>query len=177
MRYNDQSDAGRAPMLQVAGNIPYTFWTWKAITYCLKFFVLFNICDQMFLHAWRGYSEYAWGYNEVRPVSLQAHTGSVFGRYPLGATIVDAMDTLLVMGLTEEFEKGRQWIRDSLNMGQMASTETHNKLITGRWSDTSLLFYVLMLLLNGVQYHMFAYFSSHYFCSDIFEALSVIVLC
>lgn len=74
---------------------------------------------QMFLHAWRGYSEYAWGYNEVRPVSLQAHTGSVFGRYPLGATIVDAMDTLLVMGLTEEFEKGRQWIRDSLNMGQM----------------------------------------------------------
>ncbi|EED17652.1 class I alpha-mannosidase 1A [Talaromyces stipitatus ATCC 10500] len=52
-----------------------------------------------FEHAWSGYSEYAMGHDEVRPVS-----GSF--RDPFagwGATLVDALDTLWIMEMKEEF--------------------------------------------------------------------------
>lgn len=32
----------------------------------------------------------------------------------MGATILDALDTLLVMGMIDEYKKARQWIKDSL---------------------------------------------------------------
>lgn len=52
-----------------------------------------------FEHAWSGYTEYALGHDEVRPVS-----GSF--RDPFagwGATLVDALDTLWIMGMKDEF--------------------------------------------------------------------------
>lgn len=66
----------------------------------------------MTLHAWKNYKQYAWGKNELRPLSKKAHTGSVFGTYELGATIVDSMDTLYIMGLEEEYQEGRKWISE-----------------------------------------------------------------
>lgn len=62
------------------------------------------------LHAWDNYKLYAWGKNELRPLSKRPHTGSIFGTYDLGATIVDGLDTLYIMGLAKEFEEGRDWI-------------------------------------------------------------------
>lgn len=47
----------------------------------------------MMKFAWDSYARYAWGYNELRPITKVGHTGSVFGQAPLGATIVDALDT------------------------------------------------------------------------------------
>merc|ERR1719361_2387676 len=38
----------------------------------------------------------------------------------MGATVVDALDTLYIMGMTEEFDKGREWISNNLDMGQMS---------------------------------------------------------
>jgi mannosyl-oligosaccharide alpha-1,2-mannosidase len=32
-----------------------------------------------------------------------------------GATIVDSLDTLLVMGMNEEFHQGLEWIKTSLS--------------------------------------------------------------
>lgn len=61
-------------------------------------------------HAWNNYKLYAWGKNELRPLSKRAHTGSIFGSYDLGATIVDGLDTLYIMGLEEEYQEGRDWI-------------------------------------------------------------------
>ena len=37
----------------------------------------------------------------------------------MGATIVDAMDTLWIMGMLEEFEKGRDWVEQSLDFNHM----------------------------------------------------------
>ncbi len=34
----------------------------------------------------------------------------------MGLTIVDGVDTLLIMGLTEEAQEARQWIANHLNM-------------------------------------------------------------
>jgi mannosyl-oligosaccharide alpha-1,2-mannosidase len=53
----------------------------------------------MFLVSWNQYKKYAWGKDEVKPVSLQAF--DPFAGW--AATLVDALDTLVIMGLKEEF--------------------------------------------------------------------------
>lgn len=73
----------------------------------------------MMRHAWDNYVTYAWGRNELRPVSKRGHSASVFGSSPMGATVVDALDTLYIMGLTEEFERGKVWVSENLDMGQL----------------------------------------------------------
>ena len=73
----------------------------------------------MMMHAWNGYANYAWGANEVKPLSKRGHSASVFGSAQMGATIVDAMDTLYIMGLSEEFAKGREWIEQNLDFNHV----------------------------------------------------------
>jgi mannosyl-oligosaccharide alpha-1,2-mannosidase len=55
---------------------------------------------EAFLHSWRGYKKHAWLQDEVTPIS--GGYKNDFGRR--GATLVDTLDTLLIMGLDEEFE-------------------------------------------------------------------------
>lgn len=64
----------------------------------------------MMEHAWSNYKMYAWGKNELKPISKRAHTGSIFGSYDIGATIIDSLDTLYIMGMKSEFDEGRDWI-------------------------------------------------------------------
>lgn len=49
-----------------------------------------------FRHAWKGYKEYAWGHDELKPVSKSY--GEWFG---LGLTLVDSLDTMYILGLKE----------------------------------------------------------------------------
>lgn len=53
-----------------------------------------------FKHAWSGYSEYAMLHDELAPVTGQVK--NPFNGW--GATLVDALDTLWIMGLKEEFD-------------------------------------------------------------------------
>lgn len=53
-----------------------------------------------FAHAWEGYRKHAWTRDEVAPVS-GAYRSS-FGGW--GATLVDAMDSLWILGFTKDFE-------------------------------------------------------------------------
>lgn len=71
---------------------------------------------EMMRHAWDNYVKYAWGMNELKPISRKAHNNSVFGAAPLGATIVDGLDTLYIMGFHDEFKRGRDWIAEHLNL-------------------------------------------------------------
>lgn len=43
------------------------------------------------------------------------------GNSQLGATIVDALDTLYIMGLHEEFRDGQEWIEQNLDFGVVSS--------------------------------------------------------
>ena len=61
-----------------------------------------------FLRSWEGYKKYAWGHDELKPVSNGA--SDPFNGW--GATIVDALDTLLVMDLPDEYDLARQHVRD-----------------------------------------------------------------
>jgi mannosyl-oligosaccharide alpha-1,2-mannosidase len=55
---------------------------------------------EAFLHSWDGYKKHAWLQDEVTPVTGGFTNG--FGQR--GATLVDTLDTLAIMGLEEEFE-------------------------------------------------------------------------
>lgn len=51
-------------------------------------------------HAWKGYRDIGWGFDEVSPVSGVGKNS--FNGW--GATLVDSLDTLWIMGMKEEFE-------------------------------------------------------------------------
>ncbi|CAG8626260.1 20514_t:CDS:10 [Cetraspora pellucida] len=70
-----------------------------------------------FLHAWKGYTRYAWGYDELLPVSNKGRNN--FNGW--GATIVDALDTMWIMGLKEEFSRSRDFVQ-SVNFTQTNNT-------------------------------------------------------
>lgn len=69
----------------------------------------------MMKFAWDQYSNYAWGHNELKPISRKGHSANIFGNTAFGATIVDGLDTLYIMGLMDEYKKGRDWIATALN--------------------------------------------------------------
>ena len=72
----------------------------------------------MTLLAWSSYEKYAWGENELKPLSRTGHSAGIFGSTPtrLGATIVDGLDTMYLMGFLSEYERGRDWILKNLNL-------------------------------------------------------------
>ena len=54
----------------------------------------------------RSYEEFAWGADEVRPLSK---TG-VNNNGHVGMTLVDSLDTLLLMNMTAEYARAVEWI-------------------------------------------------------------------
>ncbi|WFD34142.1 mannosyl-oligosaccharide 1,2-alpha-mannosidase [Malassezia cuniculi] len=67
-----------------------------------------RLVKNAFIRAWQGYKMYAWGADELRPVSRKPKNN--FNGW--GATIVDTLDTLLVMDLQEEYNYARNHIHD-----------------------------------------------------------------
>jgi mannosidase alpha-like ER degradation enhancer 2 len=65
-----------------------------------------------FLHAWRGYERYAWGHDELRPLSKTARD---WYDEPLYMTQVDALDTLILLGFPREAERTREFVVKNLN--------------------------------------------------------------
>jgi len=97
---------------------------------------------EMMQHAWGGYAKHGWGKNEVRPVSLRGHTASIFGSTSMGATVVDALDTLYIMGMKDEFEKAREWVVENLDFNRMSGDisvfETNIRYVGGLLSAYAL---------------------------------------
>ena len=67
-----------------------------------------------FLHAWNGYRKFAWGHDQVNPVSGTASEFFVDG-HPIGLSIIEALDTLYVMGLDQDLADGVAWIEKNLD--------------------------------------------------------------
>nr|GME16620.1 mannosyl-oligosaccharide 1,2-alpha-mannosidase MNS1-like isoform X1 [Ipomoea batatas] len=65
-------------------------------------------------HAWSSYEKYAWGHDELQPQSKNGVDS--FGG--LGATLIDALDTLYIMGMDEEFQKAKEWVASSLDFNK-----------------------------------------------------------
>ncbi|XP_002737098.1 endoplasmic reticulum mannosyl-oligosaccharide 1,2-alpha-mannosidase-like, partial [Saccoglossus kowalevskii] len=58
-----------------------------------------------FKHAWKGYKLYAWGHDELKPISK-----SYSEWFRLGLTLIDGLDTMYIMGLDEEFKEAKDWV-------------------------------------------------------------------
>ena len=68
-----------------------------------------------FLHAWRGYRRHAWGHDDLAPLGRKPHD---WYAHSLLMTPVDALDTLLLMGLTDEADAARELIATQLDFDQ-----------------------------------------------------------
>uniref|UniRef100_A0A8C0H4V5 alpha-1,2-Mannosidase n=1 Tax=Chelonoidis abingdonii TaxID=106734 RepID=A0A8C0H4V5_CHEAB len=69
---------------------------------------------EMMKHSWDNYKRYAWGLNELKPISKQGHSSNLFGNIQ-GATIVDALDTLYIMEMKDEFKEAKEWVEKNLD--------------------------------------------------------------
>ncbi|CAN6446385.1 unnamed protein product [Victoria cruziana] len=87
---------------------------------------------EAFVHAWAGYRSYALGYDELMPLS---HKGTD-GLGGLGATVVDSLDTAIIMGLDEIVSEAGSWIETHLSKrisekGQVNLFETTIRVLGG----------------------------------------------
>jgi mannosidase alpha-like ER degradation enhancer 2 len=65
-----------------------------------------------FLYAWSSYKQYAWGHDELKPLSQGYRDWYSSSLY---MTPVDALDTMVLMGLSEEADKTRELIAQNLS--------------------------------------------------------------
>ncbi|KAM3251050.1 mannosyl-oligosaccharide 1,2-alpha-mannosidase MNS3 isoform X1 [Capsicum annuum] len=85
-----------------------------------------------FIHAWSGYKAYAMGYDELMPLSRRG----VDGLGGLGATVIDALDTAMIMGADEVVYEAGSWIEKHLpgrieGKGQVNLFETTIRVLGG----------------------------------------------
>jgi mannosyl-oligosaccharide alpha-1,2-mannosidase len=84
--------------------------------------------------AWRNYVELAFGHDQIKPVSGGAEEFFLPDGPGLGLTIVEALDTLYVMGLDSELEEGVRWIENNLHFdidGEVQVFETNIRMVGG----------------------------------------------
>ncbi len=70
---------------------------------------------QQYLHAWNSYHQYAWGHDELNPISLKPHDW--YGP-SLHMTEIDGLDTMLLMGLKEQADETRNDLDQNLSFNQ-----------------------------------------------------------
>ncbi|MFZ0453377.1 MAG: glycoside hydrolase family 47 protein [Ignavibacteriaceae bacterium] len=74
-----------------------------------------------FLHAWNGYKEYAWGHDELKPLSKSYRD---WYKVSLYMTPVDAFDTMVLMGLKKQADEAKELILNHLSFDQDISVKT-----------------------------------------------------
>eukprot|EP00118_Oscarella_pearsei_P025969 m.309134 g.309134 ORF g.309134 m.309134 type:complete len:598 (+) comp45568_c0_seq1:60-1853(+) len=87
----------------------------------------------MVKHAWDNYAKYAWGSNELKPISKRGHSANIFGSSSFGATIIDSLDTLYIAGLMDDFNKAKDWVAKelSVDLGESVSVFEANIRFVG----------------------------------------------
>ena len=73
------------------------------------------MCEKVKLaaqHAWKGYKDYAWGADDLKPLTKKPH---IWYKHSLLMTPVDAFDTFTMLGLTTEAKEARDLILSKLD--------------------------------------------------------------
>ena len=86
-----------------------------------------------FLHAWNGYKQFAWGFDEVKPVSGMPSDFFIPG-HSFGLSIIEALDTLYVMELDDELHACVGWLRTHLDFdidGNVQMFEAVIRMVAG----------------------------------------------
>ena len=66
-----------------------------------------------FRHAWKAYRKYAWGKDELKPVSRSSNDW-----FNLGLTLIDSLDSMWLMGLEDDFYEAVDWVRFDMKIAQ-----------------------------------------------------------
>src|SRR3954451_16881309 len=83
--------------------------------------------------AWRNYREHAWGKDQIKPISGGFESFPLKNHH-LGLSLIEALDTLWIMGLDEEFREGVEWVKANLHFdvdGEVSVFETSIRLVGG----------------------------------------------
>jgi ER degradation enhancer, mannosidase alpha-like 2 len=91
-----------------------------------------------FLHAWNGYEKYAWGHDDLKPLSKTYHD---WYAQPLLMTPVDSLDTMILMGLKGEANHTREYIASNLSFDKDISVQNFEitiRLLSGLLSSYQL---------------------------------------
>ena len=83
--------------------------------------------------AWGNYRAHAWGKDDFRPVSGGNKSFPLKDRH-LGLSLIEAMDTLWVMGLDQEFADALDWVKANADFdvdGEVSVFETEIRLVGG----------------------------------------------
>ncbi|KAI3479386.1 hypothetical protein L1887_58591 [Cichorium endivia] len=95
-----------------------------------------------FNHSWSAYRRDAWGYDEYHPISQHGSNLSGKEGQGIGYTIVDTLDTLILLGLKDEYEEARDWVQNELSWdvpGRMNVFETTIRTLGGLLSAAALI--------------------------------------
>ena len=83
--------------------------------------------------AWDHYRRLAWGKDEIKPISGTVSSFPLKGHH-LGLTLIEALDTLWVMGLDAQFAEGVDWVKAHADFdvdGEVSVFETSIRLVGG----------------------------------------------
>lgn len=84
--------------------------------------------------AWDQYKAHAWGKDEIKPVSGTFSSFPLKNGRHLGLSLIEALDTLWVMGLDSRFQDGVDWVKAHLDVdvdGDVSVFETSIRLVGG----------------------------------------------
>ncbi|KIY69270.1 glycoside hydrolase family 47 protein [Cylindrobasidium torrendii FP15055 ss-10] len=85
-----------------------------------------------FKNAWGAYERDAMGCDEYHPISKKGSNLTEAGG--IGYTVVDALDTIMMMGLKEEYARARKWVEEKLDFekdGEFNTFETTIRVLGG----------------------------------------------
>ncbi|KAF8185225.1 glycoside hydrolase [Mycena galopus ATCC 62051] len=85
-----------------------------------------------FKHAWSAYEKHAMGDDEYHPISQRGSNLGMGGG--IGYTVVDAIDTMVLMGLDAEYQRARSWVQEHLSFdrsGYFSTFETTIRVLGG----------------------------------------------
>ncbi|KAF8580119.1 glycoside hydrolase family 47 protein [Ramaria rubella] len=80
-----------------------------------------------FKHAWGAYERDAFGHDEYHPISRQGTNLSEAGG--IGYTVVDSIDTMVLMGLHDEEQRAREWVEKRLDLNRDGDYNTFETTI------------------------------------------------
>ncbi|KAA1471635.1 glycoside hydrolase [Dentipellis sp. KUC8613] len=80
-----------------------------------------------FKHAWLAYERDAMGSDEYHPISRNGSNLTTAGG--IGYTVVDSLDTMLLMGLDEEYQRARSWVENKMTLDRDANFNTFETTI------------------------------------------------
>ena len=87
---------------------------------------------QAFQHAWKGYKQFAWGHDMLKPMSRRYEDWFSTQTDHMGLTVskcshkvcqshflfqlIDSLDVMVIMGLDEEFSEAREFVEKELSL-------------------------------------------------------------